>query len=79
MRTESGALPPELDLRNLRQTGAEVIERGLPALPAQLRSHFGSYLACAEKPGLFDVAAFDSDGNPLATLAYLPPGHRSRR
>jgi hypothetical protein len=30
-----------------------------------LRSHFGNYVVCLEKPGPFDVAAFDSNGKLL--------------
>jgi hypothetical protein len=41
-----------------------------------LQSHFGAYLVCVEKPGPFDVAAFDSDGQLLETLAYPLPGYR---
>jgi hypothetical protein len=45
-----------------------------------LQSHFGAWAVCVEKPGAFDVAAFDSDGKLLTRLEYPPPSfYRLRR
>jgi hypothetical protein len=44
-----------------------------------LHSHFGTYLVCVEKPGPFDVAAFDSDGKLLDVHQYPHPMHRLHR
>lgn len=44
-----------------------------------LQSHFGAWTVCVEKPGPFDVAAFDRDGKLLARLEYPPPGYRPGR
>jgi hypothetical protein len=40
-----------------------------------LESHFGAWVVCAEKPGPYDVAAFDDYGVMLATLQrpFPPP------
>ena len=42
-----------------------------------LQSHFGAWAVCVEKPGAFDVAAFDSDGKLLTYLER--PAYRPRR
>lgn len=44
-----------------------------------LQSHFGAWAVCVEKPGIFDVAAFDSDGKLLKCLEQPFPLHRLRR
>ena len=35
-----------------------------------LRCHFGYYVVCPDKPGPFDVAAFDSHGKLLSFMSY---------
>jgi hypothetical protein len=42
-----------------------------------LRSHFGAWAVCVEKPGIFDVAAFDSNGKLLKCLEHPFPLHRA--
>jgi hypothetical protein len=44
-----------------------------------LHSHFGTWIVCVEKPGPFEVAAFDSNGKLLKFLQYPPPGYRPHR
>jgi hypothetical protein len=44
-----------------------------------LQSHFGAWTVCVEKPGTFDVAAFDSDGKLLKCLEHPAPFPRHRR
>ena len=39
-----------------------------------LESHFGAWAVCTDKPGPYDVAAFDDHGIMLATLQHpFPP------
>jgi hypothetical protein len=41
----------------------------------KLKSHFGAWVVCTEKPGPFHVAAFNDHGVMLATLQHpFPPG-----
>ena len=43
-----------------------------------LESHFGAWAVCAEKPGPYDVAAFDEHGVMLATPQHpFPPPPRN--
>jgi hypothetical protein len=44
-----------------------------------LQSHFGAWVVCLEQPGIFDVAAFDSDGSLLACLEHPFPFTRHLR
>jgi hypothetical protein len=44
-----------------------------------LQSHFGTYLVCVEKPGPFDIGAFDRDGKHLETLQHPSPMYRRHR
>ena len=46
MATGSGALPPELDQRHWRQTGARVLESGPPELPSRLTHQMWIPLCC---------------------------------
>src|SRR5262249_12297957 len=68
--TAFGHVSPEVKYLAVIQDGQEDYR--------PLRSHFGTYLVCAEKQGPFDVAAFDSDGRLLSVLQYPHPmGRRS--
>lgn len=44
-----------------------------------LQSYFGAWAVCVEKPGTFDVAAFDGDGKLLQCLEHPSPLNRPRR
>ena len=44
-----------------------------------LQSHFGAWAVCVEKPGIFDVAAFDGHGKLLKCLEQPFPLDRLRR
>jgi hypothetical protein len=44
-----------------------------------LHSHLGTYLVCVERPGRFDVAAFDVHGELLDIHQYPHPMHRVHR
>ena len=72
-----GELPPELDPRHWQQTGAQVLENGLPGLPSQLTYEMAIPL-CYWSAGCCGVVAFmffwpdHEDGRMEPSISVIP-------
>jgi hypothetical protein len=84
LATGTGALPAELDPRHWLQTGAEVIEHGLPELPPQL-THRMSIPMCYWATECCAVVTFmrflphPEDGHMMAMTSTAPYARQDGR